>query len=72
VDNAIPRGREQSTRDAEERRMAADRLADLGHLISRSLRSEEIGQLIVDSVRALLGAQSSALFRLEPESGDLA
>ncbi|MBI4608847.1 MAG: GAF domain-containing protein [Candidatus Rokubacteria bacterium] len=57
--------------DAERRRRTAESLAELGRLISQSLNPEEVGQRIVDSLRALLGAFTSALYQLVPESGDL-
>jgi PAS domain S-box-containing protein len=46
-------------------------LADLAHLISQSLDLHEVGRRVVDSVRVLLDADASALYRLEPVSGDL-
>ncbi len=57
--------------ETEQRRRSAESLADLGRLLSQSLNPKEVGQRIVDSVRALLDVQASALFRLEPASGDL-
>jgi PAS domain S-box-containing protein len=55
---------------SERRRRAAEGLADVERLLSQSLDPEEVGQRIVDSVRALFGALSAALLRLEPVSGD--
>ncbi len=52
-------------------RRAAESLTDVGRLISQSLNVGEVAQLVADSVRALLSVQSSALYRLESESGDL-
>ncbi len=46
-------------------------LADLAHLISQSLDLQEVGQRIVDSVRLLLDADASALYRLDAASEDL-
>ncbi len=57
--------------ESERRGQAAQSLADLGRLISQSLDPGEVGQRIADSVRTLLGGRVSALFRLEPGSGDL-
>ncbi|MFZ1061728.1 MAG: GAF domain-containing protein [Candidatus Rokuibacteriota bacterium] len=57
--------------EAERRRQAAEALAEVGRIVSQSLHSAEVGPRIVDSIRRLLGARASALFRLEPESGDL-
>ncbi len=56
---------------SERRRKAAESLAEVGRLITQSLNLDEVGKRIVDSTLWLLGAQTSALFRLEPESGDL-
>ncbi len=56
--------------ESERRRQAAEGLADVERLLSQSLVPEEVGQRIVDSVRALFGALSAALLRLEPVSGD--
>jgi PAS domain S-box-containing protein len=46
-------------------------LTELAHLISQSLDLQEVGQRIVESARILLNADASALYRLEPTSGDL-
>jgi len=56
---------------SERRRKAAGSLADLGRLISQSLDPREVEQRIVESLRTLLEAESSALFGLEPDSEDL-
>ncbi len=57
--------------ETERRRRAAESLAELGRRLSQSLDPQEVEQRIADSVRMLLGAKASVLFRLEPESGDL-
>jgi GAF domain-containing protein/ActR/RegA family two-component response regulator len=57
--------------ETERRRSVAQQLADLGQLISRSLELEVVGQKIVEGLRTLLGAKASALYRLDPVSGDL-
>ncbi len=57
--------------ETEKRRRAAESLAEVGRLISQSLDPEEVEQRVVDSVRSLLGATVAALYRLEPESGDM-
>ncbi len=57
--------------ETEHRRSVAERLADIGRLISQSLESEIIGQKIVEGLRVLLGARASALYRLDPVSRDL-
>jgi GAF domain-containing protein/ActR/RegA family two-component response regulator len=56
---------------SDNRRQAAERLADLGRLVSQSLRLEDVTRRIVDSVRTLLGASASTLYRLDERSGDL-
>src|SRR5262249_43887977 len=63
--------RQQAQAEVERRRRAAESLAEVGRLLSQSLHAEEVGQRIVDSVRMLLHAQTSALYRLRPGSGDL-
>ncbi len=55
----------------ERRRRAADRLAELGRLLAQSLDPDVVAHRIADSIRTLLGVQSSALFRLEAGSGEL-
>lgn len=57
--------------EAERRRQAAESLAEMGHLISQSLDSQEVGQRIAQSVHALLHVQASVLYRLDAETGDL-
>ena len=62
----------QLASQADRRRLAAESLADIGRLISGSLDPEEVAQQIVEGLRALLHVKTSCLFRLEPESGELA
>lgn len=57
--------------ETERRRREAESLADVGRLISQSLDPEEVGQRIADIIRGLCTAQNSALYRLDPASGDL-
>ncbi len=57
--------------ESEARRRAATALAGVGRLLSETLDPGVVGQRITDSVRELFGTQSAALYRLEPESGDL-
>jgi GAF domain-containing protein len=54
----------EATRQAQ--RMSA--LADLGRLLSETLDLDLVAQRIADSVRQLLGAHSSSLYRLEPNT----
>ncbi len=46
-------------------------LADLGRLLSETLDLDLVAQRVADSVCQLLGAHSSSLYRLDPESGAL-
>ncbi|HEY3188058.1 MAG TPA: GAF domain-containing protein, partial [Solirubrobacteraceae bacterium] len=48
--------------ESERRRRTAEHLADLGRLLSQSLDPEEVGQRIVESVRALFGVMRCALY----------
>ena len=57
----------EATRQAQ--RMTA--LADLGRLLSETLDLDLVAQRVADSVCQLLGAHSSSLYRLDPESGAL-
>jgi GAF domain-containing protein/CheY-like chemotaxis protein len=57
----------EATRQA--RRMSG--LADLGRLLSETLDPDLVAQRVADSVCLLLGAHSSALYRLDAESGAL-
>jgi len=57
--------------ETERRRWAAEALAGLGRLISQSLDPAEAGQRIAESIRALLNASASALYRLDADSGNL-
>jgi GAF domain-containing protein/ActR/RegA family two-component response regulator/anti-sigma regulatory factor (Ser/Thr protein kinase) len=52
--------------ESEQRRRTAEHLADLGRLISQSLDPEEVGQRIVESVRALFGVMRCALYGTRP------
>lgn len=57
--------------EAERRRREAETLAEVGRILSQSLDPEKVGQQIVDSVRALIGAEIVSLQRVEEESGAL-
>jgi signal transduction histidine kinase len=59
-------------RESERRRVAAERFAEVGRLLSQSLDFREVAQLVADNVLTLLNADVAILFRLEPHSGDLA
>jgi signal transduction histidine kinase len=57
--------------ETDRRRRAAESLAELGRVISRSLDPEEVAQQICDSIAKLLGTETAAVYRLEEASGDL-
>ncbi len=57
--------------ESERRRRTAEALAEVGRVLSQELDPEIIGRRIADSVRALLSARISTVFRLEPGSGVL-
>jgi GAF domain-containing protein/CheY-like chemotaxis protein len=57
--------------EAERRRRAAERLTETGRLITQTLDHEERGRCVAESLRKLLGVRYSALFRLEPATGEL-
>jgi GAF domain-containing protein/ActR/RegA family two-component response regulator len=56
---------------SESRRLAAEALLDLSRTMSQALEPGLVARRVSESVRALLGVQSSSLFRLDPESGAL-
>jgi len=58
--------------ESERRRRTAEALADLSRLSSETLDLATVARRVVDSVRTLLGAREAALYRLVPETGDLA
>jgi PAS domain S-box-containing protein len=62
---------EESLRESESRRRAAEALAEVGRLLAQSLDPVEVAQRIADTVRARLEGKASALFRLDVESSHL-
>jgi GAF domain-containing protein/ActR/RegA family two-component response regulator len=58
--------------ESERRRRTAEALAELSRLSSETLDVGTVARRVVDSVRTLLGAREAALYRLVPETGDLA
>ncbi|HEV8640442.1 MAG TPA: GAF domain-containing protein [Methylomirabilota bacterium] len=56
---------------SEARWRAAEALAEIGRLLSRTLDPDAVAQHIADSLLRLLASQASAIHRVEPESGDL-
>ena len=57
--------------ETERRRRSAESLAGVGRVLAQSLDPEEVGQRVVDTIRALLGALNAALYLADPDSGDL-
>ncbi|HEY3064310.1 MAG TPA: GAF domain-containing protein [Methylomirabilota bacterium] len=58
-------------REARHQAERMSALADLGRLLSETLDPDKVGQRVADAIRTLLGARSSALYRLDPESESL-
>lgn len=56
---------------SEIRRHTAEALVEVGRRLAESLDAAEIARTIADSLRHLLAAEASAVFRLDPASGDL-
>jgi GAF domain-containing protein len=57
--------------DAERRRQTAERLAEVGRLISQSLDLQEVAQRVVTNLRSLVPMLRAALYRTAPTSDDL-
>jgi PAS domain S-box-containing protein len=57
--------------ETEQRRSAAEALAEVGRLLAQSLDPAVVAHGITEAVRGLLGVTNTALFRFRPESGDL-
>ena len=58
-------------REAQRRRDVAEVLARLGRELTGTLQTERIADLVTHGLLDLLGVQSSAVFRFEPEDGTL-
>jgi signal transduction histidine kinase/ActR/RegA family two-component response regulator len=57
--------------ETRRRRETAEALAEIARLTSRTLDSEDTRQRIADSIRSLLRGLTSALYRLDPDTGEL-
>jgi PAS domain S-box-containing protein len=57
--------------EADQRRRAAESLAEIGRLLSRSLDADDVGRRIVRTVTDLMSAQVAVLYRRDPASGVL-
>jgi GAF domain-containing protein len=56
---------------SEEERRTAECLAEVGRLLTETLDVDVVACRIVDSVNSLLGTLASALYRLDPVTGNL-
>jgi PAS domain S-box-containing protein len=56
---------------SERRRREAEALAAVGQALAYSLEPSVVSQLIADSMITLLNASEAAVYRLEPQTGDL-
>ena len=61
----------RSYEELDARRCSAERLAEVGRLVSQSLDPAVVQQRIAESICALLGAAIAHVFRLDGSSGDL-
>jgi signal transduction histidine kinase len=70
---AVARGPHESATlaESERRRRTAEKLAEVGRLLSQSLDPHEVSQRIADSVLALLDARLSVVYQVVESSGDL-
>ena len=57
--------------ETERRRRAAESLADLGRVLTRSLDAGDVSQRIVDSIRMLLGTGAAVLYRVDAATQNL-
>lgn len=57
--------------ETERRRRAAESLADLGRVLTRSLDAGDVSQRIVDSIRMLLGTSAAVLYRVDAATQNL-
>ncbi len=57
--------------ESEARRRSAEAIAEVGHALSQTLDPDAVGKQIAGTIRTLLGTVASALYRLDPASGDL-
>ena len=57
--------------ESERGRQTAQALVEVARVLAQELDPDLVSQRIADSLRTLMGALSVALYRLEPDSGDL-
>ncbi|HET9489372.1 MAG TPA: GAF domain-containing protein [Methylomirabilota bacterium] len=68
---AVVLGQTRLYREAQRQAERMRALADVERLLSETLDPDVVAQRIADSVRTMLGALASAVYRLEPETGHL-
>ncbi|MEK7371095.1 MAG: GAF domain-containing protein [candidate division NC10 bacterium] len=68
---AIALRRAQAEEETRRRQQAAEALAEVGRLVSESLDPEVVSQRIVDSLRALLSANVTALLNSDAATGEI-
>src|SRR6185503_13179059 len=56
---------------SEARRRSAEALAEVGRVITQGLDPDLVAGRIADSVQTLLAAPTAAMYRFDPQSGDL-
>src|SRR5262249_55179674 len=57
--------------ESETRRRTAEALGEVGRALSQALDSRVVGERIASGMCSLLHARPAALFRLDPETGNL-
>src|SRR5712691_1963567 len=69
--NAVREAMERAGQERQQREATVRSLAAVGRELLATLDFREVSQRIVDSIRPLLSASTSVLYRLDPETGDL-
>ena len=69
--NAVREAMERAGQELQQREATVSSLAAVGRELLATLDFREVSQRIVDSIRALLSASISVLYRLDPETGAL-
>jgi GAF domain-containing protein/CheY-like chemotaxis protein len=58
--------------EARARSAAAEAVAEMGRVLAQALDADLVAPRIADNILALLGACASGLYRVDPDTGDLA
>ncbi len=69
--NEVRQEMEKAGQELQQREAALRSLATVGRELSATLDYREVSQRIVDSIRSLLSASTSVLYRLDPGTEDL-